>query len=368
MDSNNVPQSEQPSGTTLPKKEEEKASVNPFETASEPQAVLQTPVHPTPPETTPPSETESPSKATETVDDELLIEQDGDFFWILQKVIWSVVKVLVVAGLIGFLIWVIWNPNENPLTQKIDIKGKKEQIEKTVEKAKEALEKPFKKTGKEVPAVAELPPEEFILVEDDSALVMARWHEWIKKTRNFEQKEIVSQSLNWLERSESFFSFPMNQFFVGETQIQRADKVDQVLAEIRSLLEESNVLRRDMVGQIQEYNVKLSEEQTKLNSSAAELEKTLKDSREEYSDQILADKVQAQKNVTEYVSLLEVRHFLIRNMEQYDKALRVSYENIVANRQAIVQNIQVVGFPGDPTNRILTPTEWRSTQTPTPEK
>jgi hypothetical protein len=315
----------------------------------------------------PESPDESSQKTENEIDDELLIEQDGDFFWILQKVVWSIVKVLVGLGIVIFLIWIIWDTDENPLTEKINIQEKKESLEKTVEKTKktlkESLSKKEEKTATSSPIITpQSSSAPFVFKENESVITMAQWHQWIEKTRTFQQKEVISRSLDWLDQAEEFFSFPIKQIFVGKTSVQRSKKINQVLTEIRSLLQKSDALRRDMVRQIQGYNPTLLEEKKVYNFRKQELEEVFKSARKKYSDSLLHEKIQAQQNITELSSLLEIRHRLIRQMEQYDKSLRISYENIVANQEALIQNIQVVEFPGDATNRILTPTEWRSIQ------
>lgn len=298
----------------------------------------------------------STSQTAETINDELLVEQDGDFFWVLQRIIWSIVKIGLVLGVIAFLIWIIWGSEGNELGETF--KEQKQKLEQGIQKTKKGLTTNKKEVDQSTPL--KQIQQEFIILPERSALIAAQWHEWIEKMRTFQQKELIFQSLRWMDRAEAFFALPTEQLISAQETARRAVQVEVVLRDIRSMLEESDFIRRDIIGQITEFNQNIALEKSRAIQARTTLETTLQDVREEYSEKILIEKVQADQHITDYTSQLEVRHFLLRNMENYDKALRIVYDNIIANQKAIVENIQVVVFPGDPFRRLLTPTQWES--------
>ncbi len=69
------------------------------------------------------SENVSPKEAEKRVsaavsdvveDDSLLIEEDGDFFWVIQKVVWGSIRSIFVFALIAGLLWFIWRGSSTP--------------------------------------------------------------------------------------------------------------------------------------------------------------------------------------------------------------------------------------------------------------
>ena len=41
-------------------------------------------------------------------DEDYVIEEDGDFFWVIQRIAWGIIKTLLVLAMVGSLIWLIW--------------------------------------------------------------------------------------------------------------------------------------------------------------------------------------------------------------------------------------------------------------------
>ena len=53
---------------------------------------------------------EAVSEVVPEPDKSLLIEEDGDPFWLIQRVFWGFIKTASLLGILLFLIWLVWRP------------------------------------------------------------------------------------------------------------------------------------------------------------------------------------------------------------------------------------------------------------------
>lgn len=293
----------------------------------------------------------------ENIDEELLEDQEGDLFWIFQKVLWSILKIGVVIGFIIFLIWVIWNPQDNPLSRE------REEMP-PISQTKPSQKKPPQSSKKQQEKKTRTPSADSSLVfsRDQTIFTAGQWHQWIRDLRQYEQRGVVFDSWDWIIRAESFFDIPAQQWVSGETREKRTTQIQQLTQSIRSLLEESLLLREGLVSQIQELNQSIEIAQGEAQEASRTLQISLRDLDQPYSESDVLEKIQAEQNIVAARSQQEIRRYLLGHMEAYDRSFRQVYENIVANRDALVAGIRVVNFPGDPLDRILTPSEWRARQ------
>ena len=53
------------------------------------------------------------SEAVENIveDEDFLVEEDGDFFWVIQRIAWGTIKTLLAVAIIGVFVWIIWGVN-----------------------------------------------------------------------------------------------------------------------------------------------------------------------------------------------------------------------------------------------------------------
>ncbi len=309
-----------------------------------------------------PVEDVNPTPQTEGPD-ELLIENDGNVFWIFQKVVWSFVKTALVIGAIVLLIWLIWRPMEDPTSkvrktnteQVVPQKEKKEIVEKKKVPEKEVskkIEAPKKTSVKETKKVSEL--------SENYAFKIALWADWMEQTRQVQNEQVLSRSLYWARRVEAYFHLTTADLLTSEDPSQRAQIIDATLLDLRMLLEESKGLLTTLNSELD----RASAQSRASESGMLVQDRLLKDSigilDGDSADKILAEKIRLYQDFVTQTSKITAYYYVLNLVQSQVPIVQDIHDNLMANRQVLIDNVQVVGFPGDQFHRILTPAEWQS--------
>ncbi|MCF7906077.1 hypothetical protein K9L63_02720 [Candidatus Gracilibacteria bacterium] len=278
-------------------------------------------------------------------DENLLVENDGDFFWILQRVLWGVLKTGVVVGLIVFLVWLIWHPGG---TLKDETESNKEspRAETPVKHVP-----PFTQ-GQPVTSQPEI-------IQKHSIFTAAQWAHWMEKIQIFERENVLLYTLDWLRRASAFFSVPTENLVQGETADVRKEKVYSTLSELQEMLEEASRLQLQLGQEINDLSFSAVEAKSHVEENDRLLLSSIQAFRPDVAGTALDQKISAQKIMYENASQLEAYRMVEKYRGSYAQFLRTLYENIFANQKAIIEDIHIVVFPNDPFRRMLTPAEWR---------
>ncbi len=359
-----------PEGEENGKKEVEKKDSEP--TKAEPEKELP---KPTPPEkkATAPSESlieEAAEAELEEVDEaeELLSEEEGDFFWVIQRVVWGILKTVVVIGIIGFVIWLIWGTGSAP-KKKIEIpEVPKEVIETVPEEKKEESGGFFGFFGKKEKEVIEVPeiPEETQEPQEIMTLPPIPPEKRIldlnEKIGQWNQQSTILSSVFWLQRVNNFVNLPASELIHSTVPQVRADQINRILSEIQLLIWYSEILQQKLV---EEYTYFATESQN-ANQDSVLNEDAFMTALQQYdgvrAETFLHQKARAEEKVVDNSVQASGRKIILQNIQIYDQRLRYLYENMIANKPALIYNIQVVNFPGSTLEIILSPQEWRSLQ------
>jgi len=282
-------------------------------------------------------------------DEELLIEQGGDFFWIFQRVIWGVVKTAVILGIIGFLIWLIWRPDKKESKTDMDVI-----IPAVTEETKT-------ETGEKFPIkIPELPPLSDIAEELKDIPPLADDEEEVgEETGSVStvKKTTIEETSLWLQESYLFFQEEIDQMDLGDTPEERAKNVDIILLKLRTLLEESNLLQRKISVEIKNLYLQTEQQKQIANSNNTAFRKFLFRSDQEKAEVYLAQKITAEKNMVESSANISARRILLQKIADFDPLIRQMYVRVGTNRKALIENIAPTTTTG---NKVLIPSEIKN--------
>lgn len=329
-----------------------------------------------------------------TGDDDLLFDEENDFFWVLQNIFWNALKSLFIIFVLVAIIWVVWRPNNdekisntknkttNTLTEQPTETKKKEEKKtetKTQVNSSPAVKPiqpveplPGTKTEAEQPVVPAVTPTQrsrnVIQPHQVSSSLsnvageVSRWHNYIEQKRVYGSQSSLYEGSWWIKQVDALYDSPMTGYIDAPTQQLRQQNINQLLGHMAQLLEKSFLVRSDLYADLQFHNQRAANAQTLFNQYNTALTNAYNAKQTGSFPSLIEGKAQASKDFTANQAEADVRRLLIQHMEQYDKSVRSLYEVIYANQAAIAQDIRVVNFPSDPFGRVLTPAQWRSGQ------
>ena len=290
----------------------------------------------------------------EEIEDELLIENDGDFFWVLQRVIWGIVKTLFLLGIIIALIWhVWWNNDISDKVKKITLPTEKTQAQKKLIKKDEKtiwnkitnIFSSDKKNSIKIinkvndsnsnnkstppPLINknqinnyELPKSQNSqkIIHDKHAIKAASLIYGIEQRRVFAKNSVFTESIKWLREAKGLADINLN--FYIERHKNPKEAIGELLFQTRDLITKNGIIQSKLLADMTEFNIKSEEEKV----MALQLDEKLfqKISRLESSkiDKILQEKIQHEQLYIKYQSEVKIRQTLIKNMRGFEQNLR----------------------------------------------
>lgn len=302
-------------------------------------------------------------------DDDLFVDEGGDFFWLLQNVVWNALKSLFIIFVLLGIIWLVWN--KKPAGEKVITETKTQ--EKKVTKEKDIPEK--KPETKNVPIKTpdviyttptptnSRPADEILQVNTELgslAQKAAEWHRYIDKKRMFTEEKGLSEAFLWMREVESMYDIPLPTHFTEENYTGRKDKINGFLNRVSFLLNDSLRIRTQVYQKQQVFRAEALESENKFKQTVDAINIAVQQKSASQLTSLVQQKAQHSKTFSENKTEDEIRQTVLLTMERYDKALRSLYEIIYANQEAIARDIQVVNFPVDPFNRVIAPAQWRA--------
>ena len=268
-------------------------------------------------------------KKKEKTDEEFLIDEPENLFFRAQKIFWRILKTVFIFGALGFLLFLIWNPEKNPLQKNFSIK---KVFEKSAEKIKNISKKEEKISEKKI--------------------------EIEKKNSEKIAENSISAAISWLKNSQKFLEIPPKELISRPTADLRAQRIKKILEKIREMREDATKIRKKLATEISNF-AKISAEQKKI--ADAKIDETLRavDEFDKNTEKFFFEKIAADKNFRAAQSHQKFRQILQQKIDAHAAALAQISEILTANKKILIQNLQVVEFPNDPFDPILTPAEWR---------
>ena len=95
-----------------------------------------------------------------------------------------------------------------------------------------------------------------------------------------------------------------------------------------------------------------------------EADRALKDSIEtlngDQAEKLLAEKTRLYEDFVAQNSKIMAYHYVYNLVQSQFPVVQDIHDNLLSNRDVLINNVRVVGFPGDQFHRILTPAEWQN--------
>lgn len=316
-------------------------------------------VEPAPEPEKPESEEVTPNDPLADDDEALDLEEDGDTFWLVQRILWGLLKTVTVVALLGGLAWMIWGKTAPKHPGTTIISPTTEAPAPVAEKKNE--KKTNKKPARSVPTVAPAPATVTtpVTAPDDGSVIAASWNIWLEADRVRGQHETPGEALLWAKDVESLFETPFAQVIRGTNYVVRAQKLDRLRRTINDLYARGTRHSDDLTAEYAEYNRRAAYEKQVSQTNEAAFLAALERRDPAGLDQFLKAKIQAEKKYTELAMQAEARAILIEKLAGYMPILTNVDTVLHVNRDAIIKDVRVVDFTGDPFGRVIDLQTWQ---------
>lgn len=269
-------------------------------------------------------------------DDGLLIEEDGDPFWVIQRVFWGLLKSVGLLALLVFLIWLVWRPSSffsgnnepefsvepTPIETPVEVPEEKTPDREgwfqrwfgRIEDTKEETQNPVVTPEPVTPVV----PTPNVNVETTDPVEIA--YE-LETARVLLVRGIIPESVQWLREAKTIGDISMQMLRAGSPQT-RTLQVEEIIAAADGLFVRSINLQT----QLQVERDYFLEEGNKANANTAQLEADIAAALSALDpvpvETLVADKIASQQNASFFMSNAKIRDTLLRNIQTFDRLLR----------------------------------------------
>ena len=333
-------------------------------------------------------------------------DDEEDTLWLIQNVGVSILKIIGILAILGLVLWSIWgggpSSKEKPkivakeaeklilnknTTKKPDLSKSSSVKEKKTSQGffsklfsggketksssnskkknnsklpsqniKNSEQKPINKIDTKTIAIDKNPAKNF--QPNLASVQIMAWNYWLEKERLLGQKNTPGEVALWTKDTESLFEIPFIEQIRGKSDFEREKKLNNLMLNSTKLLQRSENLKVKLQAEIKEYKRK----EEKSIKEATKYEQMFLNAMNKSDpvgiDQYLAKKIAAEKKQLENGIEKESRQYLVEKVESYSQVLMNLREYLVANRQALIKDVQVVQFPEDPFNRIVPFQTW----------
>lgn len=303
-----------------------------------------------------------------TPEDDYLLEDDGDPFWMIQKMIWITVKTVLLLGIMALVIWLIWGnswfklPAVNlslPNTEKpISLPTKTQKKNKIIETINDGQPEFINQSQ---PLQIKNPA-----LLSNLSWSAAKWNYWLRLQTPTEDSptdfptynqalspsQTIVQAVTWLRDSEKFFAVKPLNWVNANTPNRRQQQLDRMIRTIDYLLSRSTQIKAQLRVEIAEYRQKISAEGSRISTADTKIRQEIERLQGTELETFMRQKITAENQKFSAETQSWLRTALIQKIEAYETPLRNLKNNAQTNRQAIIHNIKVTDFPDDPFQRV----------------
>ncbi len=297
---------------------------------------------------------ENEDELDELLDEDSLID-DGDSIWIIQRIIFSVLKTSSVIIIIIIVIWLIWDPDGNPLKK---FQSNSPSL-KTVEPAPKT---PSQNPTNQPVYVPKDTPKTSIKEINNPIIESTKLNLFIENKRLSESQKLIEKSLTWCREGAAIFDMKMAEYFSNKSRDQRVQTFKNLLISIDTLQAESKTLSLSLTLENQGFTKKMNKADAEVQKYSAMFLESVKGYDPVNANEILNKKIIAEQDYFKHKNNIRARELVLEKINKITNDLSQYREIMIANQKAIEADIQVVDFPADPFNKILTPDEWRTFQ------
>lgn len=253
-------------------------------------------------------------RALDVLDEDLLIEEDGDFFWVLQRVVWGILKGIFLLGGIVAIIWFIWRGD--------DLFDQKETD--TVSRDSESSEKRMMENTTNSESSTDTIPnlqDRSVVTENINSLSVIETAYRLNDQQKIEGKGILAVSVQWLKKAKTLGEISPTILRITEPKI-RAQKIEAVLLEADSVLSESARIKNILLAQRQQLLQRKSGLESEIKNLDDQLFMKIRrfDSRD--IDLVLNQKIKKQQDLVALSEQGKIRETLLKNISGFENLLK----------------------------------------------
>lgn len=317
-----------------------------------------------------------------TEEDDHLLEDDGDSFWVIQRFVWGAIKTLLLLGAIGLVLWLIWG-NENFKLPAINIKLPSIERPKDTkpEQPKPSKQDPSENFRQEpagsLPKIMNYSTSKPLRVKNprqlsDLSWSAAKWNLWVhtqsqanKGTQSTSNNtgsgipytvstsgQTTKESVKWLRDAEKFFAVKPLNWVTGDNPSKREAELNRMIRTIDYLIKRSTTLKSALRIEMAQYRQAATTEQSQISTAEDRINRELDKLQGEELSTFMRQKIMAENQKFSAETESWLRSSLLQKIETYELPLKNIKQNAQTNRQAIIHNIKVTNFPNDPFRRI----------------
>ena len=233
-------------------------------------------------------------------DEDFLIEEDGDFFWVIQRIAWGIIKTLFALGVIASLIWIIWGI-ELPF-------GANQNTENTPPRPEVTS-----------PVTTPPPAAEPNITNDLDLENLA--YQLADSNTPLETDSNIGRTTTWLRQVKVIGDISTD--ILRQTDpANRASRIEATIREAESLLNQSPLLQRDLS---EEFNAFFSLGQ-RQNDQIIEIDQQIAEALNRFDgsqvETLLMEKIKVQQSASGNLAQAKVRQTLLQNVQNFDRLLR----------------------------------------------
>lgn len=304
-----------------------------------------------------------PESIHEVEDD--FLEDDGDPFWIIQRLVWSGIKTVLLAGTLIGLFWTVWGngifhwpilPKSwsslwNVSTQNVKIK-----IESELPTVENKIIKLVVKNSEKLVSTAPLVHNLQSVNPENLSWSASKWNRTLWQSQQIEKKRnLLSTAAIWLRDTENFLSIPPEKMLPGKNPAERDQKITELLQFIETLKGRSQNIDQLLREEIAIFKQQSSSQNPRIINADDRILKEINRLKGEELDIFLREKIEAENEQFSANTQVWARESLRQKIASYQLPLSNLALNIQTNRLALIHDIRVVEFPNDPFQRVKAP-------------
>lgn len=274
-------------------------------------------------------------------DDGLLIEEDGDFFWLLQRIVWGLIKTLFIVGIIGAIIWFIWRSpgtennevivSEIPITNVTESPKNQLSLWQRIFGGEETTEDaPLEQNNTTAPITP--PPNDPITpkrptpvnnlnTNTDDIYEAARWAYNLEYNRSSQSNSILGESIRWLKNAKTIGEISEN-YLRSQNPGERSTKIQEVITEGERLMQQYDFLNQALTQEYEVYLARGNAANSQVNQIDDQILNNIKNFQSIGIEDLLTEKITAQRVAAENLSQAKVRETLRKNMQHFATLLQ----------------------------------------------
>ena len=275
------------------------------------------PVSPKPEKTPPPK-----AKQEEEDDESLLAEDEGDFFWLLQRIIWGTIKTFVVLAIIVFLIWTVWDTGQESSSSKPPASSPAPVSPPPSTTQTPPAIKPPSRSPQTQPTVPTNTP--LVTFAPNEHAELAAYYAYnLEAERLTHSSTLLTRCVVWLKTAQNVGQEINNmQDLRMKSPPIRTQRIEEFIVQTEKLLAESEVLQGALAEELQDFSAKINALEGEIAGVTEELEQGIANLDPTKLDLLEGRQIELQQEKAMYEIKFRLRKRLRKNIQRLAGLLR----------------------------------------------